>query len=272
MADAWDPSVSYSPGAIVTYNGQTYVRSQYPATATGGTPPNQEMSVDSKGVDIRTWTLFVSGYSGYQPKFHTTYFRITEPSRSEETGQPDFQYSGNQFDATSAYGAIGDLLAFEYGKTVEVDQAKSNPSPTPDSPVCPAELCGVAMQQFQEGGFVGCGVDSIPHPTAPRTYYIFVLFNHPLYFRRTITVWTQIMKTVTVFEPFEQTITYENTYTPYVPDDRNYCTLFSMDYGSYLVPANAAFEIVVPPDVTTSTGGTTYEFAARGFSEASPND
>ena len=129
------------------------------------------------------------------------------------------------------------------------------------------------MQQYGvDGGFVGCGGDSIPHPTAPRTYYIFVLFNHPLYFRRTITVWTQIMKTVTVFDPFEQTITYENTYTPYVPDDRNYCSLFLMDYASYLVPANAAFEIVVPPDVVTETGGTTYQFTARGFSEATPND
>ena len=34
----------------------------------------------------------------------------------------------------------------------------------------------------------------------------------------------------------------------------------------------AAFEIVVPPDVITDTGSTTYEFTARGFSEATPND
>jgi hypothetical protein len=230
------------------------------------------MSVDSVGVDIRTWTIFVSGYSGYQPRFHTSYFRLTEPARSEETGQPDFQYSGSQFRAGNAYSPIGDPLTLEYGQTVEEDQAKSNPSPTPDSPVCPAELCGVAMQQFQESGLAICGVDSIPNATTPRNYYIFVLFNHPLYFRRTITVWTQIMKTLTVFEPFEETITYENTYTPYIPDDRNYCTIFGMDYGSYLIPANAAFQIDVPPDVITSTGSTTYQFTSRGFSEASPND
>ena len=272
MADAWNPATSYSPGAIVTYNGQTYYRSQYPPAATGGTPPNQEMNVDSEGDLIRTWTLYVGGYTYYQPKFHTTYFRIIEPPLSEETGLREFQYSGDQFAATNAYGIIGDPLAFEYGKTVEVDQAKNNPSPTPNSPVCPAELCGVAMQQFQEGGIVGCGVDSTPHPTIPRTYYIFVLFNHPLYFRRTITAFTQIQKTVTVFDPPETTITYENTYTPYIPDDRNYCTLFSMDYGSYLVPANAAFEVVVPPDVVTETGSTTYQFVARGFQEATPND
>lgn len=128
------------------------------------------------------------------------------------------------------------------------------------------------MQHFQEQGFIACGVDSTAHPTIPRNYYIFVLFNHPLYFRRTITVVTQIIKTVTIYEPFEQTVTYENTYTPYMPDDRNYCTLTGMDYGSYLVAANAAFTIVVPEDDFSDTGSTTYQFVARGFHEASPND
>lgn len=272
MADAWEPSVSYSPGAVVTYNGQTYVRSQYPETATGGTPPNQEISDDGKGVSIRTWTLYVSGYSTYSPKFYTTYFRIIEPPLSSDTGLPDFQYSGDQFAASNAYAPIGDPLTYVYGGTVEMDQAKENEHPTPNSPVCPSEYCGVAMQQFQENGLIACGADSTTDPIIPRKYYIYVLFNHPLYFRRTITIVTQIKKTVTVFDPFDQTVTYENTYTPYVPDDRNYCTFTAMDFGSYLVPANAAFEIVVPPDVITETGSTTYEFIARGFSEASPND
>jgi hypothetical protein len=272
MADAWNPATSYSPGAIVTYNGQTYYRSQYPATGTGGTPPNQEMNVDSEGDLIRTWTIFVGGYSGYQPKFATVYFRIIEPPLSSETGLPDFGYAGGQFGAGNAYAPIENGIGYVFGSTIEMDQAKNNPSPTPDSPVCPAEFCGVAMQQWGENGFVACGVDSTPHPTIPRKYYIYVLFNHPLYFRRTITVVTQIKKTVTVFDPFEETVTYENTYTPYGPDDRNYISFSTIQYGSYLVPANAAFEIVVPPDETTSTGSTTYQFSARGFQEATPND
>lgn len=272
MADAWNPATAYSPGAIVTYNGQLYYRSQYPPTPTTGTPPNQEMNVDTDGDPIRTWTLYVGGYTNYAPTFHTTYFRIIEPPLSSETGLPDFGFSGQQFLKSNAYGRIGDVLGLEYGITEEMDQAKTNPSPTPDSPVCPAEYCGVAMQQFGESGYVACGVESSPHPTIPRKYYIYVLFNHPLYFRRTITVVTQIKKTVTVFDPFESTVTYENTYTPYAPEDKNYVSLSTVQYGSYLVPDNAAFEITVPPDVVTETGSTTYQFVARGFSEASPND
>lgn len=272
MADAWNPATAYSPGAIVTYNGQTYYRSQFPPTPTTGTPPNVELSVDTEGDSIRTWTLYVPGYNGYQPKFQTTYFRIIEPPLSSETGLPDFGYSGSQFAKDNAYGTIGDVLGYTFGTTQEMDQFKANPSPTPDSPVCPAEYCGLAMQQWGEAGFVGCGVDSTQDSVNPRKYYIYVLFNHPLYFRRTITVVTQIIKSVTVYDPPSTTITYENTYTPYAPDDRNYVSFTTVSYGSYLVPANAAFDIVVPPDVVTETGGTTYQFSARGFSEATPND
>jgi hypothetical protein len=261
MADAWNPATSYSPNAIVTYNGQTYIRSQYPVTATAGTPPNLETGVDGNGDEIRTWTLHVEGYYGYQPKFLTVYFRIIEPTEDPDTGVRDFFYSGGQFYASNAYAPIGDPSTYIHGGTVERDQFKSNPLGVPDSPVCPKEYCGLAMQQFQENGQVACDVADIPDDTNPLKRYIFVIFNHPLYFRRTIKVFTQIGKTVTVYDPYSSTTTYENTFTNYLPDDRNYVT--NTPLTSYYIPENAAFEVTVPPNVYSASGSTEYAFTRR---------
>lgn len=270
MADAWNAATSYSPNAVVTYNGQTYIRSQYPAAPTAGTPPNVETGVDGNGDEIRTWTLYVEGYTGYQPKFLTSYFRIIEPPINSETGYYDFLYSGDQFYGFNAYAPIGDPSTYIHGGTVEIDQFKTNPSGGPDSPVCPKEYCGVAMQQLQEGGEVACGVTSRTDDTNPLKKYIFVLFNHPLYFRRTIKVFTQIVKTVTVYDPASSTTTYENTFTTYLPDDRNYCTFTPLT--SYYIPDNAAFVVTVPPNVYSSSGSTEYAFTQAVFQEATPND
>ena len=50
------------------------------------------------------------------------------------------------------------------------------------------------------------------------------------------------------------------------PTDNNYCS--SALSGSYFVPANAAFEILVPADTATAT----YAFAQRGLSDVTAND
>jgi len=272
MADPWNNATSYSPGATVSYNGLIYYRSQYPPTPTSGTPPNVEMGTDDKGDPIRSWTMLVGGYSYYQPKFNTTYFRLVQPPIDPETGLFEFQYSGDQFEATNAYAPIGDPIAFTYGKTVEVDQFKANTAPTPDSPVCPAESCGVGMQQFAETGQILIGADSTPDPDNDRKYYIYVTFNHPLYFRRTITVTTVVQKTVVDTEsPTPVVVTYIATQTPYTPTDKNYCS-YTFLTGDYFVPANAAFDIIVPEQVITPTGGTTYEFFSRFVSDVTPND
>jgi hypothetical protein len=216
--------------------------------------------------------MLVGGYSYYQPKFNTTYFRLVQPPIDPETGLFEFQYSGDQFEATNAYAPIGDPIAFTYGKTVEVDQFKANTAPTPDSPVCPAESCGVGMQQFAETGQILIGADSTPDPDNDRKYYIYVTFNHPLYFRRTITVTTVVQKTVVDTEsPTPVVVTYIATQTPYTPTDKNYCS-YTFLTGDYFVPANAAFDIIVPEQVITPTGGTTYEFFSRFVSDVTPND
>lgn len=263
MADEWNPAISYSPGSTATYRGFSYVRSSYPSSATGGTPPNEEMSTDSKGVAIRTWTLEIPPTATASANLTAYYFRLIEPTFNSTSPTPEFSYSGAQFIEASAYGSFGDL-----GYTVEWDQFKSNTSPTPDSPVCPAELCGVALQGIV--GSVALDVVSFADSSIPRKYHIYITFNHPLYFRRTITVITRIIRTVTVDSPPSVTETYENTFTSIVPSDINFCTV--PIGGSYYVTANAAFDITVPPDVYSSGGSTVYAFAGATLSEVDPND
>jgi hypothetical protein len=262
MANPWNSGVAYSPGALVSYNGYTYFRSQFPPTATSGTPPNQEMSTDGRGVDIRTWTLFSETPSGPSASYLTLYFRLKEPPFNTTSPNPEYNFSGAQFEESTAYGTAE-------GLTVEYDQFKSNPSPIPDSPVCPADLCGVALQQTAVGT-VSCEASAVVDSVNPRKYDIFIIFNHPLYFRRTITVITRIKVTVTVDSPPSVTETYDNTYTPIVPTDTNFCTV--PIGSSYYVPANAVFSITVPNDVYSSGGSTVYNFAGAAVSEVTPND
>lgn len=265
MADEWNPGTSYSPGAVVTYRGYVYERSAYPPTATSATPPNQEMSVDSKGVAIRTWTIQIPAGASASARFVTAYFRLIEPPFNSTSPTAEFSYSGPQFLEGNAYGTFGDTI----GTTVEIDQAKTNPSPIPDSPVCPANLCGVALQQGAEG-VVQCDVAAQGDTTDPLKYYIYVLFNHPLYFRRSISVLTRILRIVTVYDPPSVTETYENTITMVTPTDKNYCSIGTG--GSYYVPANAAFDITVPADVITDSGSTVYVFAGAALSQVEAND
>ena len=272
MATPWKSATAYSPGSIVSYNGLDYVRSQYPNTATSGTPPNEEMSVDTFGVDIRTWTILVSEYDFYAPTFQTNYFRLIQPTYNSTDINPDFQYSGPQFSKSNAYSAIGDIDSppySTYGLTYEMDQAKDNPSPTPDSPVCPAEKCGLAMQQLlDDNGQIFCFAYSRAIVGTPRNFRVFVRFNHPLYFRRTITVLVRIRKET--IAPDETTITYLNSYNDFIPSDRNYTELITN--ADYDVADNAVFVVIVPENEARPDGtDINYSLVLVEVVDVSPN-
>jgi hypothetical protein len=222
------------------------------------------MSTDGRGVAIRTWTLDIPFSSTGSASYVTTYFRLIQPPFNSTDPTPEYSFSGPQFEEGSAYGS--DVNG---GTTVEWDQFESNTSPTPDSPVCPAERCGVALQQAGVGS-VGCSVSSSGDPSNSRRFFIYIYFNHPLYFRRTITVLTRVLQTVTVYDPPSVTATYQNTYTAIVPSDTNFCIV--PPGSSYFVSANAAFDIVVPNNIYTDDGSTVYDFAGLGISEIDPND
>jgi len=166
----WNPSTPYGPGATVTYQGLPYARSQYPPTATSGTNPKQEMSVDSKNDPIRTCilTLPSPGVSTYP--FHIGYFSLKAADIADglyysfpETDPPptypgkflpENPYAGGSENFINAYGPIyegGNGLSI-LGETIEVDQARGATvsPPLPSAPVMPANKCGVAMQQIQE--------------------------------------------------------------------------------------------------------------------------
>jgi hypothetical protein len=127
----------------------------------------------------------------------------------------------------------------------------------------------VALQQPGVGSVI-CDIAAFGDSVNPRKYNIFITFNHPLYFRRTITVLTRIVVTVTVDSPPSVTVTYDNTYTAIVPTDTNFCTVPIA--SSYYVPANAVFSIIVPNDVYGSGTSTTYIFGGVTLSEVTPND
>jgi hypothetical protein len=286
MATPWNSGTAYSPGAVVSYNGLEYVRSVYPLTATSGTPPNEELGTDPKGDSIRTWTLRAGDYSIYQPKFMTMYYRVIGPTWDTANPTPEFSYSGPQSYAVNGYQVVREV-GRPYGESVEWDQFKDNASPTPDSPVCPANKCGVAMQQFQE-----TTNDPPPSPPEPpdyflpvimaqadhvvkedndRIYYIYVRFNHPLYFRRSLTVLTRVKKTKSLPLPAETS--YINTYTTYVPTDKNYVTsTYGVFDNDYFTPANAAFDITIPTDVDEPDDKVTYTFEESEIVDATSND
>lgn len=258
MATPWNSATAYSPGAVVSYNGLEYVRSKFPVTATSGTPPNEEMSVDTYGVDIRTWTLNFQLPAFL--RFDTQYFRTAIPPLDEDL-QPTYFFAGEELLTANAYDGVPSI--YGPGCTAEFDQFRNNPGTIPDSPVCPSGECGVAMFQFgfppKIETFITSGGDG------NRTKYIFVVFNHPLYFRRSLTIATVIVKQVT--PPFPDPVpppVVDINYTNYVPDDRNYCDVDSLN-NDYVIPANAAFSVVVP--INTNNGGTvtTYTFGGAGL-------
>jgi hypothetical protein len=162
----WSPTTSYGPGAVVTYQGLTYLRSAFPVGATSGTSPKAEMGTDPKGDPIRTWELRLAGSPVESFPFHIGYFSLLAPDRSDGVyssappmtsypGQlaPQNPYAGPTDVQQSAYGitVLSTNTAEMLGESIDMDQARSAVPPSiPSAPVMPAVKCGVGMQFFQE--------------------------------------------------------------------------------------------------------------------------
>lgn len=266
MADPWNSSTAYSPFAVVSYNGLDYVRSVYPAIATSGTPPNEEMSTDSKGDPIRTWTLNPT----YDPSptisyFESYYFRLDFPD------DPDFPgYAGLGYLAGSAY-ELSAPSEFGAGVTREYDQFTINDSPIPDNPVCPASKCGVA-RQFPTIGDVSWAIYTNEVIDEPRKYLVFLTFNHPLYFRRSFSIKYKRSATTTPKDPPGPPVTVISTISStYIPDDRSFAEILpALDYYT---SANSIMTIVIPEDVDEPEQTITYNLVSVAIvTDISPND
>lgn len=260
----WDPAVAYSPGDIVTYRGQAYLRSQYPVTPTSGTPPNVELGTDPKGDAIRSWELSTPSY---QTKFvfHPFHFRVIHPPMNSAQPNPVIQYGEESDYAENAYGPVygqGGLNDIgKRGYTVEYGQAKPATPTSPAVAECPGAYCGVGLQQIQEiqsydppvipGPDVGFSWvidafhDLIPNPnpafpgqyiedptaTHPYKWYLFFRFNHPLLFRRNCTITLQFLKTYTPLDPPDvPQYSYVYVNDSNVPTDKNYTSYTNFSY------------------------------------------
>jgi len=259
MFDPWEPATPYSPGALVSYNGLEYFRSNFPLTQTMGTPPNQEMSTDPQGTPIRTWSLWGVQPEAYNPKRNRLvprYFRLVEenPQTTPNTyqGMTDFQQSAydNEFNNPSQFD-----LDLTRGYALEMDQDGAGFLPVPQ------DKCGVCLQQWQEIGdpkviFPERGVGAalfyrinlilvngkwVPDSNAqkPYIYYVFLIFNHPLYFRRSFELSYRYSNRLG--------IEFEVTHT-YTPTDDNYGRAGGNTYifpnngtETYFQPSNAAW-------------------------------
>jgi hypothetical protein len=265
MADPWNSSTAYSPFAVVSYNGLDYVRSIYPPTATSGTPPNEEMSVDDYGVSIRTWTLKDS----FNPFFvfvqESFYFRLDFPD------DPDFPgYAGLGYIAKSAYDT-SELYEYGLGVTREYDQFTNNTAPVPDNPVCPASKCGVA-RQLTGVGDVSWATYTREVIDEPRKYLVFLTFNHPLYFRRAFSYKYKTSVTTTIKNPPEPPVTVVTTISgTYIPDDRNFAEVSPA--LSYYTSANSILTIIIPEDVDDPDQTVTYNLVSGAIvTEIAAND
>jgi hypothetical protein len=251
----WDPATAYEPGASVSYNGFTYIRSFYPSSPTMGTPPNEEMGTDDNGDAIRTWYFDVPLLK--TPPMRACYFRLIDESQG---GTLSPYYQGmTQFQQSAYDNRYGDFSTADYfnGYTTNIDQSGVGYRSVP------ADKAGVGMQQIQEAsgwpninivrntpplGGIQVQLDYyrnlvfvdghwIEDPAVHDTYtfYIFVMFNHPLYFRRQITIGLD-----TGYGVISQSFT---------PTDSNFCTYpLINDYGpqTYFQPDNAAFTLSLP--------------------------
>lgn len=318
----WSDASTYSPGEIVTYQGLTYIRSFYPPTPTGGINPKEELSTDPKGNSIRTWELSVPSPASVARSpltpYNVGYFALKAPIFSDGlyAKQPPLEppiypgksapnyWAGPTQEQASAY-FMSTFDEVPYGTAVEMDQARTE-APTVDA--MPAASCGVAMQQLQ-------GVE-LPPPTIkfagagtglfvarnlvydseegrwvedfgalPRVFYVFLLFNHPLYFRRSHTIsfristydYTggyEIPSDPPVIVPGTSESTYSTSSQVVIPTDNNYMVGLDDDFIS---PSNAVCTFTLPNNSTTpgpygSTNGTDYEMVAVYVSDVEEND
>lgn len=284
----WDPAVAYSPGDIVTYRGQAYLRSQYPLTPTSGTPPNVELGTDPKGDLIRSWELSTP-YGQTRFAFHPFHFRVIQPPMNSAQENPVMLYGDETDYAENAYGPVygqGGLNDIgKRGYTVEFGQPDANP--IDPRILCPGEYCGVGLQQIQEvpvygdppeipGPAQGFGYvidayhDLIPNPnpafpgqyiqnpaaTKPYTWYIFFRFNHALLFRRACTITVQFRKTDTPIDPpGPPVISYVYVNETETPSDKNYTSYTNFSYvdqppgpGKYYIDPSNAFVVITEPE------------------------
>lgn len=259
----WSPTVAYATGAVVSYNGSDYWRSNFPPGPTAGTPPNEEMGTDTHGDAIRTWTIYMPGMFLYRPTYHTCYFRLIDPPYNSTDLYSEFQYPGLTTYQENAYGPMYDVNAVSerIGYSAEYDQPGPGTPPYAASPACPADKCGVAFQQFQAyiyhpifpdgpydvGSGAGLGIQyGKPTGADPdsRVYYFWSTFNHPLYFRRTINLLYRFKK-ITIAVP-EAIITYESGTVSFTPTDKNYA---QWDGPYEYTVANSVGSFTLPEDV-----------------------
>jgi len=237
---------------------------------------------------------------------------------------PENPYAGGSDSQISAYGYVtaGPELI---GASSEMDQERPATPPVPPStpaypyaPVMPAEKCGVAMQQFEET-FAPFPVPDYPYLTAgtayadtyllyyqnltyneetktwyqdfgatPRIFYVFLFFNHPLYFRRMHTIAFRISTykytggyTVpgtdppVIVQPTAEGF-YSTAYQTVTPTDKNYWSNYS-NIGDFIQPDNAICTYTLSDNETTpgpygSTDGTNYDIVEIFISDIESND
>lgn len=321
----WKDSSTYSPGDIVTYEGLTYVRSSYPPTPTGGTNPKEELSTDPKGNSIRTWELRVASPASVARSpltpYNVGYFALKAPIFSDGLYAKDppleppiypgksapNSWAGPTQEQASAY-FMSTFDEVPYGTAVEMDQARTA-EPLVDA--MPAASCGVAMQQYQAPTGIPLNIKFAGATTGvlvaenlvydpeegrwvedfgalPRVYYVFLLFNHPLYFRRSHTISFRI-STYNYAEGYEIPLeppdppiivpgtfdaTYSTTSQVVIPTDNNYMVQLDDDFIS---PSNAVCTFTLTNNSTSpgpygSTTGTNYDLVAVYVSDVEEND
>jgi hypothetical protein len=220
------------------------------------------------------------------------------------------QLSAYVFDPQPYENAIGSSLEMDQAREATPAIPPSIPA-LPSAPAMPAAKCGVAMQQYQEVIF-------FPEPTGsasansrvttfqnltynsitdtwyqdfgatPRIFYVFLFFNHPLYFRRQHTITFRI-STLTytggytipdtdpaVVVPATEEGIYSSTTQTVTGTDNNFCS-DAFSFADFIKPANAITTYTLPDNETTpgpygSTDGTNYELVECFISDIESND
>jgi hypothetical protein len=228
-------------------------------------------------------------------------------------GGSDFQLSAYEYTPNPPEDYI-------VGSSLEMDQFRAEIAPVPPSttpiPSAPAMLaakCGVAMQQNQEvtpplnyqptsSASANSGIlvyqnltyDSIDDEwyqdfgATPRIFYVFLFFNHPLYFRRQHTITFRISTLnytggyyvpdtdpPVIVPPTEEGV-YSSYTTSVTGTDENFWSS-GFNLNDFIKPANAIATYTLPDNETTpgpygSIDGTNYELVEVFISDIESND
>jgi hypothetical protein len=225
-------------------------------------------------------------------------------------GGSNHQLSAYVFDPQPEENAIGSSLEMDQFRAATPAIPPSIPA-LPSAPAMPAAKCGVAMQQYQEVIFfpeptgsasANSGVYTFQNLTydsindkwyqdfaaTPRIFYVFLFFNHPLYFRRQHTITFRISTlnytggyTIpdtdpAVVVPATEEGIYSSTTQTVTGTDNNFCTN-AFSFADFIKPANAITTYTLPDNETTpgpygSTDGTNYELVECFISDIESND